>query len=296
MDLAGRTIAVTGATGFLGSHLALELLARGAKVRCVVRSPEKAAWLVEKGCTVARADLAERDALAEAFRGADAIVANAALYTLKPLPWAAFYKANKEGVENVFDAAHDAGVKRIVHVSTVGVYRPLNLFGRIGEDAARLRLRDRWWFWWAYPVSKALSEEIAWERAAKHGLDLTVVRPAGIFGPRDQEALPQIRFFLRLPFVPVPTFVFPMSHAGDIAKGICGALQNDASVGQAYNLSGEPVSLYRFMKAWAAQLGGRVLPLPVPLGLRFDNSKARAELGFENRPLEEAVRDTLANG
>lgn len=295
MELQGKIIAVTGATGFLGSHTALDLLQRGARVRAVVRSPEKAAWLAERGVEVAKADLMDPAALTEAFRGADAVVSNAALYTLKPMPWKAFYEANKVGTENVFDACHAAGVTRVIDISTCGVYRP-RLFGWIREDGRRLRERDRYWFPWAYVITKALAEDIAWERAQRYGLDLTVLRPAGIYGPRDTQALPALRWWLRWPVLPVPTFVFPMSHGGDIAAGIRGALENDASVGQAYNLSGEPVSIYRFLQAWKRAMGSGplLIPLPTPFGMYYANDRAKAELGFTNRPLDEAVRDTLA--
>ena len=76
MDLSQSTIAVTGATGFLGSHIALELLTRGAKVQAVVRSPEKGAWLAERGVTFAKADLMDKAALTSAFKGVDAIISN----------------------------------------------------------------------------------------------------------------------------------------------------------------------------------------------------------------------------
>lgn len=294
MELTGQVIAVTGASGFLGSHVALDLLSAGARVRCVVRSPEKAAWLAERGCTVARADLADVDALTEAFRGADAIVANAALYTLGRASWEDFHAANEVGTRHTLVAAARAGVRRVVYVSTCGVYRPG--VGKIDEDAPRLRASDRWWFPWAYPVSKAVAEDVAWALAAEHDLQITVVRPAGIYGPRDTQAVPLIRRLLGWPALPAPTFRFPMSHGADVARGIRGALRNDASVGRAYNLSGEPLPVSQLLRAWKRGLGrGPVLvPLWVPLGMDFDNSRAKAELGFVNRPVDDAVRDTLA--
>lgn len=293
MDLKGRTIAVTGASGFLGSYIALELLSVGATVKAVVRNPEKTKWLLDKGCILGKADLADRASLVEAFRGCDAIVANAALYTLGWAPWSAYLAANKDGAENVFDAAAEAGVKRIIDVSTCGVYKPWP--GRITEDAPRLKASDRWWYA-NYPVSKAIAEDIAWERAAKHGLDLTVVRPAGIYGQRDFQAVPKFKYFMSFPILPAPGFRFPMSHGADVARGIRGALENDASIGKAYNLSGEPMAIGELLRTWKKVSGaGPVLvPLPMPFGVDFDNAAAKRDLGFSNRPVEDTIRDILA--
>src|SRR5574340_135417 len=103
MELQGKTVAVTGASGMLGAYICRALLAAGAKVRGVVRNPEKAAFLANEGVTFAVADLADRAALTEAFRGADAVVSNAALYSIRNFKWADNYKANKEGTENVYE-------------------------------------------------------------------------------------------------------------------------------------------------------------------------------------------------
>jgi nucleoside-diphosphate-sugar epimerase len=292
VNLQDKTIAVTGASGFIGSFIALDLLEAGAKVRGVVRTPEKAAWLAARGGTVAKADLADVPALTEAFRGADAIVANAALYTLQYRSWKDFVDANVKGTENTLDAAAAAGVKRMVYVSTCGVYKP-KPWGTITEDSPRLSTRDSWWFLWSYPLSKAIAEDAAWERAKQHGIELTVVRPGGVFGPRDFESVPQFTFWMKWPALPAVGFRFPFSHGGDVARGIRGALLNDASVGHAYNLSGEDLALGEVIRAWkrAAGHGPWLLPSPLPLGFHFDNSAAKRDLGFANRPLDETMRD-----
>ncbi len=292
MNLNDKTIAVTGASGFIGSFIALDLMEAGAKVRGVVRSPEKAAWLATRGGTVAKADLADVAALTEAFRGADAIVANAALYTLSYRSWKDFVDANLKGTENTFDAAAAAGVKRIVYVSTCGVYKP-SLRGPITEDSPRLKESDRWWFPWAYPITKAMAEDAAWERAKRHGIELTVVRPGGVFGPRDFESVPQFTFWMKWPVLPAVGMRFPFSHGGDIARGIRGALANDEAIGHAYNLSGEDIAIGEVMRAWkrAAGKGPWLIPAPLPLGFHFDNSAAKRDLGFANRPLDDTMKD-----
>ena len=248
MSLSGKTIAVTGATGFLGTYIALELLNRGATVRGVVRSPHKGAWLQEQGVTFAKADLMDPDALQEAFAGVDAIISNAALFTMKKATWDDFYLPNKVGTENVFNSAKKAGIQRIVQVSSVAVYHrriPTN----IDEATPRLSERQRGRYW-DYAITKSLSEQLAWDLAAEHEQELTVVRPGPIYGQQDKNMLPVIEKFFKWPLLPAPTFGFPAVHAGDVANGIAQALETPNSIGKAYNLTGpaEPVS--KLFKIW----------------------------------------------
>lgn len=293
--MKGLTIAVTGATGFLGGAIVDELLRAGATVRAVVRSPQKAQGLAALGVEIARADLLDRPALTDALLGADAVIANAALYVMEPRPWAEFYAANVTGSENLCDAAADAGVDRIVHVSTCGTYRvgPSAAWTVIDEDSPRLTEHDRGWTW-AYMVTKSMGESVFWERAARYGQRLTVTRPAGIFGPGDTQVLPKLARLARLPLAPLPTFGFPMSYVDDIAQGVVAALGEDA-VGKAYNLANEPVSLVQLLRAWREVTGEgpRVLPVPVPVGVRYSYARAARELGYANRPLVESMRLSL---
>jgi nucleoside-diphosphate-sugar epimerase len=293
MDLSQSTIAITGATGFLGSHIALELLDRGAKVRGVVRSPEKGAGLAERGVDFVAADLMDVNALTEAFSGVDAVVSNAALFTMKRASWEDFYKPNKVGTENVYTALRDAKVKRVVQVSTIGVYKP-KLFSVTREDSPKLTERDRK-LNWNYAVTKAMSEEIAWDLAKEYGLDLSVVRPGPIYGPRDRNMVPIFARLMRWPVMLAPTFGLPAVHAADVALAILGSLENDDSIGQAYNAAGPPVSIAQFMRTWkqVAGQGPALIPVWTPLKMRIDTTAAERDLGFQNRPLELGLADTL---
>src|SRR4051812_3914027 len=123
MELANKTVAVTGASGMLGAYLCRALLGAGARVVGVVRNPKKARFLEREGVEFREADLMDRAALTAAFHGADAVVSNAALYDVRNQRWADNYRANKEGTENVYEAVAAAGIKRVIHISTFGVYR-----------------------------------------------------------------------------------------------------------------------------------------------------------------------------
>jgi nucleoside-diphosphate-sugar epimerase len=91
----------------------------------------------------------------------------------------------------------------------------------------------------------------------------------------------------------------PFVYAGDVAEGIAAALARDVAIGRAYNLTGDDHSVWTFSEAWKAA-GGRTawvripLPLPFPLSPTFDHRRATTELGWENRPFVDGLRDTFA--
>ncbi len=297
IQLRGATIAVTGATGFLGRYLVDLLLRRGARVIGVVRNPDRVPELRERGVELRRADLAERDRLAAGFRGADAVVSNAALLSLRAQRWADYVQTNVDGTANVCEAAAAAGVRRIVYVSSVSVYR-----GRrqavLDEDHVQYGEGVRPGRLTAYPLSKALAEQAALRLARTHHLDLTILRPSGIYGAFDGNFMPIFRAFMwpKLTLYPAG-FRLPMVYAGDVAEAVALALENPASIGRAYNITGEDRSAWDFARAWK-QAGGRspwlMLPVPFPYRRVYDTARALSELGWRARPYLDGLRETLA--
>lgn len=299
MDLAGTTIALTGATGFLGSHIAIELARRGAHVRGVVRTPSKGDWLAEAhGVRFARADLGDRDSLKAAFDGADIVVSNAAAVGTGKT-YEAFYEANVQGTENVMQAIAEAGVPRAVVVSTIGVYKT-RLLGRNDESTPMLQGRERalssLFTDWRYSSTKAEAERRAWDLAAEHGIDLTTVRPGPIYGERDDKLTTRYAKALKRRVVFAPTLKLPHVHAGDVAQVIAAALEREISVGRAYNVVGDNYSPHRIAHTWRrlAGTGPTIVPLFVPLSGRFDDQRAREELGYRPRSLEEGLAGCVA--
>jgi nucleoside-diphosphate-sugar epimerase len=297
MQLAGATIAVTGATGFLGRYIVDVLLRRGAHVVGVVRAPDRVPALRERGVELRRADLAEPERLEAGFRGADAVISNAALISLRNQRWADHLRANVEGTRNVCEAVAAAGVRRIVHVSSVAVYR-----GRrqrvVDEDHVRYGSADRPRRTLVYPLSKALSEEHATRLAAERHLDLTVLRPGGIYGAYDRNFMPVFRALMWPKLTLYPAwFRLPLVYAGDVAEAIALALETPTSIGRAYNITGEDRAAWDFARAWR-QVGGRspwlMLPFPFPYRRVYDTQRALHELGWRARPYLDGLRETLA--
>jgi len=301
-DLVGKTVAVTGATGFLGGHIAEELVSRGAEVIGVVRSPEKGAWLVGPQVRFRRADLADPGSLVEAFADVDAVVANAALSPgWQKHDEAAFVAANVLGTVNTLRAAAQAGAQRVVKISTVAVYRT-RLHVRVGEDGELIdpdrRTLDlnRLTTDPQYSRTKAAAEREAWTLADELGLSLTALRPGPIYGPRDAKLTARYGRWMSSRVRLAPTAEVPHVHGRDVAGAVGGALANPASGGRAYNVTASSVSIFRLLSTWKrlAGTGPMLIPIPVPIRVRFDDSAARRDLGFTPRSLEDGIRDVIA--
>jgi nucleoside-diphosphate-sugar epimerase len=296
MELRGARVAVTGATGFLGRYIVDVLQARGARVIGVVRNPAKVPELARKGVELRRADLGERARLAEGFAGADAVVSNAALFSLSNQRWEEHERANVQGTQNVMGACQDARVSRVVQVSSVAVYG-LFVRGRVDEDAPQLGPATPRRPWSVYPVSKALSEQEAWRLASQYRLALTTVRPCTIYGAFDPNFMGVFRRITTAPVSIKPLGLgLSFVYAGDVAEGIALALEREASIGRAYNLTGDGETWEDLTRAWKAA-GGRTswlrLPVPLPWAPGFDSSRAREELGWRPRSLEEGMRESF---
>ncbi|MBI1814703.1 MAG: NAD(P)-dependent oxidoreductase [Deltaproteobacteria bacterium] len=302
MDLKGKNVAVTGATGFLGRYIVDVLLKRGAHVIGVVRNPDRVPELKRRGVELRKADLAERDHLATGFAGADAVVSNAALFSVRRLAslsrrnWEDHQRINIQGTRNVFEAVADSHVKRVVHVSSVAVYASRS-GARMDEDHPQLSEANRPNPITAYAISKALSEQLAWRLAGELGLQLTTVRPCAIYGAFDPNFMAAIKWLLSLPVSVFPVMLhMPLVYAGDVAEAIALALEHPDSNGKAYNTTGDDHPISDFLQAWK-EAGGKApwctLPLPVPVKQGFDHSRATSELGWRNRSYLEALRETV---
>jgi nucleoside-diphosphate-sugar epimerase len=181
------TLAITGATGFVGSAVLDEALAQGHQVRALARRDQPP----RGGAVWVRGDLGDAGALAALVAGVDAVIHIAGL-TNTPDP-AEFDTANVTGTANVLAAMQGAGVRRLVFVSSLAAREP--------------KLS-------AYGASKARAEALV----ETSGLDWTTVRPPGVYGPRDVDYLEMFRT-AKWGFVPLPPGgASSIIHAADLAE------------------------------------------------------------------------------
>jgi dihydroflavonol-4-reductase len=296
-------------------------------VVALVRSPAKATALGELGCEVVEGDLSSSEAIRRGVEGCDAVFHVAAVYKvgIPKSEHAAMHEANVRGTERVLDAAIDANVKRIVYVSTVGIFG--NTHGEIVDESYQRPDDD---FLSCYEETKYLSHQAARERIAK-GAPIVIVQPGGVYGPGDHSELGNFIDQTRngkLRMLMFPELGFNLVHVEDVAEGII--LAHDmGTVGQSYVLGGEIATMRKLIEK-TAELSGRQAPtrtlptaamkLAIPIGplvgrmMGFppnlaeliktsdgvtywaSDRKARTELGYSPRDLDTGLRQTLAAG
>lgn len=312
---AGTTALVTGATGFLGGRLAAALVSRGYRLRALTRRTSGLETLEQLGVEIVRGDLADLSSLVRATSGVQ-LVFHAAGRVSDWGPRESFLRANAEGTRNVVAACHEAGVSRLVHLSSLTVLG-LPRDGRVISESTPTALPASGDY---YTESKLEGERCVREAHGKSGLSTTVVRPGAIWGPGDPNVVPRIVRLLRrgaMPYVDGGWNLLGLSYVDNLVLGLILAAGAVAAAGQLYHVTdGEEITAREAIDAIAdalsverprvslpywAVLGAAALiegtasalrlSRPPPLtryGVRFvscharyDLGKARRELGYE---------------
>ncbi len=245
---------VTGATGFVGSHLAERLRRQGDEVVALVRSPARARALRELGVTLVPGDLGDPAALAQALHGVEVVHHVAGLTAARSE--AEFHAVNVEGTARLLEAAARAGVRRFVLVSSLAAAGP-SARGqrRAGEEPGEPVT--------AYGRSKAAAEAVV--RAGP--IPWTIARPPAVYGPRDVELLKIFRI-ARLGVAPVfgeGLQELSLVYGPDLAEALA-AMGSAAGAGGRiyYPAHPEIVTSGELVRAIGASMGRRVRLLPLP--------------------------------
>ncbi len=296
--LKNTTIAVTGSTGFLGRYLVRELHAQGANVIAVVRNPDKVPELNRDGIELRKADLADRVAMAKAFTGCDAVIANAGQVSLNP-DYDVLIQQNLEGTRNTLHACADASVQRVIAISSASVYQKIRSDSAIDETAPLRTAFDKRHRFSIYAISKSMAEQEAWQLAQEMQLHLSSIRPYAIFGAFDQHSFSHwFEWLMRWPVMaPYPVGLnLPMVYAGDLARAVCATLEADSTIGEALNVGGENIDFWKFYDIWTAAGGDHPLvriPLPFPFKRLFSDQKIRRLTGWQPRSFEDNCRESI---
>jgi nucleoside-diphosphate-sugar epimerase len=254
-SLAGASILVTGAGGFIGSHICERLLELDVTVRALVREPARAAWLADQGIELVSGDLSDDSALRQAAAGCRAVIHTAA-WTGTPDEPALGETVNVAGTEAVLAAAAAAGVERVLFFSSVAVYG-INAAPVIDEAAATPLVGQ------AYPDSKIRAEAVV-RRFASQGLGTVILRPASTYGPRGTawtlNPLEQIRRG-RLRLLGGGRGLINLGYIDNVVDGTLLALTQPQAIGQTYNLcDGVTITFREFYGYYARMLGKRRIP------------------------------------
>jgi len=247
---------VTGATGFVGSHVARVLLQQGAELRLLVRATSRTENL--KGLRAERVtgDLCDAEILGQGMLGCELVFHVAADYRLWAPDPREIYRANVEGTRTVLKAARAAGVRRVVHTSSVGTIG-FGTNGRPADEDSPVSLAD---MIGAYKRSKFMSEQVALE-AARGGLDVVVVNPTTPVGEQDIKPTPTGRVILDFLQQKFPAYVetgLNLVDVGECARGHVAAAERGRR-GERYILGGEDLTLKQILDRLAAITG---LPSP----------------------------------
>lgn len=320
------TALVTGATGFVGSAVARKLLAAGETVRVLARPGGDRRNIADLKVEIVEGDLRDRASLERALRGCSALFHVAADYRLwVPRP-ADIYRANVEGSRDIMLAAAEVGVSRIVYTSSVAVLGLL-AGGTPADEDTPVALADMIGH---YKRSKYQAEEEIRRLVREQGLPVVIVNPSTPIGPRDIKPTPTGRMIVDAAAGRMPAYVdtgLNLVHVDDVALGHLMAFER-GRIGERYILGAENLTLREILAAIAALTGRRAPRLRLPHNLIlpvaaaaegwarvaggrepmvtldsirmakkkmfFSAEKARRQLGFEPRPVEEALSEAVA--
>ncbi|HEY4377228.1 MAG TPA: hopanoid-associated sugar epimerase [Acidimicrobiales bacterium] len=326
----GDLVVVTGAAGFIGSHIVQAALGRGCRVRALVEPGVATVNLADVDAELVAVDVRDKAGVADAVDGAQLVVHAAALYRFWAPDPERFYDINVGGTTNVIEAAAASGT-RVVYTSTVGTIG-LRTDGQLATEDDHPHIEHLYGF---YKRSKYAAEHEALRLAAQ-GADVVLALPTFPVGPADRSPTPTGQTILRFLNGRMPAYVettLNVAHVADVAEGHLLAAERGRT-GRSYILGGENLTLHELLDALAAHTGlpspkhrapswtalaagrvstavqGRLLHREptVPLEaarmstsrMSFDDSRARTELGYTSRPAAEALADAAdwfqANG
>lgn len=285
---------VTGATGFVGSHVARELAARGADLRLLVRRTSNLANLEGLAGRTVIGDLLEPESLRAAVRGCDAVMHVAADYRLWVRDPDAMYKANVEGTRALLRIAREEGVRRCVYTSSVATMG-FRSDGTIVDETTPVSLADMVGH---YKRSKFLAEQVAIE-AANAGQSVIILNPTTPIGPGDLKPTPTGRIVVDFLNRKFPAYVdtgLNLVDVREVARTHADALSDTVGrPGERYILGGENLTLKQILDKMSAITGLPSPTMKVPHSVAmifafFDETISGKIRGKEPRATVEAVR------
>jgi len=319
---------VTGATGYIGSHIVERLLEQGHEVRTLARKTSDLSHLNTTSAEIVFGDVEDYDSLVSAIDGVDVVFHAAARVMPGWGVWEDFENCIVKGTENLLRASAEAGVPRFVYVSSSTVMGKAALADTPAAETAPYDLefnRDTYYDW-----AKMKGEQLAIDYHKQGRLPVTVVRPCMVYGPRCRLLTDRVFRYTKMPIGVWPgreNARTSLVHVTDVADCIILAATNDKAVGQVYNIAPPEEGRFRDLVAAMCRAAGKPVPrltIPISLlyatavvlelwarlwrnrnlpfltrsdvrylleGMHVDGSKARRELGWQPKvSLEEGTR------
>jgi nucleoside-diphosphate-sugar epimerase len=313
---------VTGATGFVGGNVARQLVEQGHKVVVSVRTPSKAKELAKLGVTITQGDVTDKESMRAPMQGVDGVFHIAGWYKIGVKNKSDASRINIQGTRNVLELMQELGIKKGVYTSTLAVNSDTH--GVLADESYHYHGKHLS----EYDRTKWVAHYEVADPMIAAGLPLVIVMPGLIYGPGDTSTVRTtfIKYLQRkLPVLPAKT-AFSWAHVEDIARGHILAMEQ-GKIGESYIIAGPTHTLVEgmqlaqkitgipaprikvapgMMKAMSAAMGvvERVLPVPADYSAEYlrisagvtyigSNARAKRELGYNPRPLEEGLTETL---
>lgn len=314
---------VTGATGHIGNVLVRKLLAQGKQVRALVMPGENTASLADLPVETMTGDVLDLDSLYPAFEGVRDVYHLAGIISIIPGENRLVTRVNVDGTQNMLCAAASAGVRRLVYTSSIHAMERAPE-GIVGDENLPFNVQNPLG---AYDRSKAQASVMV-QQAAANGLDAVLVCPTGVIGPYDFRRSEMGQLIYDCARGKPQLYVegaYDFVDVRDVADGILLANEK-GKTGENYILSGERMTV-RALFQTVRKITGRAFPwLKVPYSLarfvarftplyyrlakirpqftlyslevlasnsHFSSAKARRELGYSPRPLQQSISDTI---
>lgn len=319
-------IFITGATGYIGNHLAMRLANEGNIIHALCRSSNKMNLLQHENIRIFEGDINNISAIEKALQGCEQVYHLAAFARVWAKYSSVFYEMNVTATKNILDAARKAGVAKIVFTSTAAVMGP-SKERPVKEDDPRANYPRN-----EYEISKTAAEELCRSYVKDFGMNIVIVNPPRVFGPgieSESNAVSRlVKLYLQRKWKVIPgdgkgtgSYV----HVLDVVNGHVLAMQKGMT-GERYILGGENISYNQFFKTLAEVSGIKVKLFKLPLSLMMfagyammlrtkltgkaplltpvwikkyyydwslSSEKAQRELGYTFRPFREGLKETV---
>lgn len=260
---------VTGGTGLLGSHIVEQLRRRNLPVRVLVRRGADRSWLATQGVEFVEGDVTDRASLDAACRGVE-VVYHSAARVGDWGPWDEFQRITIDGTRNMLDAAAAARARRFVHISSISCYGYHTAEGTVDET---FELGYKLYRWAYYSKSKIEAERLVWAAHQAGRIEVTVIRPAWIYGPRDRTTIARLVEMLRAgraKILGAGDNRLNVVYAGNIAEAAITAAAMPQASGEAFNCSNDgEITQQQYFDLLAAALGAPPVRRRVPYRLAY---------------------------
>jgi dihydroflavonol-4-reductase len=318
-------IFITGGTGFIGRFTSELLSKTNHQLKLLVTKTSDSSFLKKLNVTLVEGDLKDKKSLLEGMKDCDSVINIAAHYTFWEPDNKIYSEVNIEGTRNVMECALASGIKKIVHISTAGIYgKPKEEPFTEENSVGPIQYSE-------YFRTKYEGEKIVWSLFKEKGLPVVVIYPCAVLGPGDPKASGKYIHDLMNRKLPTTVFkngIFTFVHVKDVAQAIVSAIEKENNIGEKYlvgntrytwgeinkmisEISGVPLPKFNLpnsvtmMNAFFLTGLANLIKKPplwgmaidqmkvMKAGFSVDGSKAERELGIKYTPIRVALEEAI---